>query len=262
MRKLFILSFAVVILTACSDMQPISSEEIVDDMGTQEMIDMETDMEMEGDDGEPVEGSVLELDESSLVKDFSCDSLEDSVEVENCRNEINYLIAQMLQEEIVSAYDLNRCDELDGVMIDNCRLLIEETGIKGPISKEDRQLLQEAMQRVYTEVQGEDDNEVRSEEGYYDINKCDALSASNGLQAYCKGRVQERIDNEKVWEIVLNGTVEDCSQLSDTARQMCEFEFGVYDDVVEEVEEPSEGDAENTEEAPVPEEEMVETVQE
>lgn len=223
-KYLFISLIAVALLAGCTNPlaglnktdKNISEVVIVEDSGMSEMEEMEAE--------EP-------------MKDYSCDMLTSESGKVNCTQMINDMIAEELSNEISRTFDIKRCDELDGYRVENCKSRIENTGVTGPVSEDEIQDYQNAMNMTYPELTGEEDEEMEGGVGYYELTKCAALKAP-GYKVYCEKRLGERIDEEKLWKIIEGGDVSECDTLtSGDMREMCKMEFGVYPEEEEMMEE-------------------------
>lgn len=215
MKKLFLLVISTVLLAGCtSPFDSFKTSSGADVKTTVNVVDAGTEV-------------YDEVYEEELMKDYSCDMLKSKSREADCERMINEMIAEEIYSEISRTFDIKRCDELPGYMAEDCKNYIERTGVKGPVSEVELEALRNAMDMTYPEVTGEGGEDMEGE-GYYDITKCAVLTTS-GLKEYCEKKLNEQIEEEKLWEIIEGGNVSKCDELTnEDLKNMCKEEFGVY----------------------------------
>jgi hypothetical protein len=150
-------------------------------------------------------------------KTFSCDMLKTEDAQKNCIDVVNSSIEERVYFEIIRTYDLNRCDELNADMAIECKEVVENSGVKGPITIEEVNMLEDAL------------------DPGNDISKCATLKTS-GLKEYCEKQVDQKIYEEKMRQIIDAGDVTKCDELKGEFIKICKEEFGVYEEAVSEPE--------------------------
>lgn len=179
--------------------------------------------------------------QSRYGQKMSCDLLADQNEREACLARVNDVIGMSLENEIMSSFDLSRCKLFPEEMAADCQRRLEETGVKGPISAEDRVALQTALQPVFPQSDLENaTSEAAPVQPYYDSKLCQSLQA-DGLREYCERAIAERLDQQKMSEIIAAGEIDGCEQLSqENYREQCRMVLGapqepVSPDLIEEI---------------------------
>ena len=179
---------------------------------------------------EKVVQEVFVDEEMEVEKIFNCDMLRTESFKKDCKNMINEVAADMLSSEIRRNFNISRCDELSDFNVENCKKRIEKTGIKGPITEKETEDLRIAQRCVYKSLVNEGSEEINEEESKceYDITKCSVL-ITPGLKGYCEKKINEKLEQDKIWEIVELGDVIKCDTLtSNNAKSTCKMELGVY----------------------------------
>ena len=237
--KKFILSLSSVFLLSACNLIPTSSEpSVVIPKNTTSSDQMMDSSSSDLSDSMPEEAVFVDYTlEEETLKDMKCDMLSDKKMREDCLSSVNRTIADFLYSDIVNTFDINRCDKLNSYNIESCKNFIKNSGVKGPISLDAYEAFKNATTMIFE--QGEckeecdDDNvcislECTEGRSYYDINKCDALSAP-GLSAYCRKIVNQRMDEEKVMQVVESGKSSECNQFSDSSlKNQCNSYFGIF----------------------------------
>ncbi|MBN1258609.1 hypothetical protein JXA05_02540 [Candidatus Peregrinibacteria bacterium] len=129
-------------------------------------------------------------------KTVSCDDLSTEKQTE-CETAVKNVVLDMLEKEIMENFDSARCSELQEENRVKCFSIISATGIKGPITAEEKVSLSKALETS-------------------DLTICDAMT-TEGLITYCKGRIQEQLDEMKVREEAEKGA--DCAAIEDADQQ-------------------------------------------
>jgi hypothetical protein len=170
-----------------------------------------------------------EMGKEEPMKIITCDMLKSAEYQVECRRMLNEITADMLSSEIQQTFDLKRCDELSIYMAEDCKNYIGETGVKGPVSDAELEALRNAMNMTYPEVTNEEDEDMESE-GYYDLSQCTVLTTP-GLKGYCEEQLNQRVEEEKMRQIIEGGDVSRCDELTnEDFKRMCKEEFGVFDE--------------------------------
>jgi hypothetical protein len=160
--------------------------------------------------------------QSRYGQKMSCDLLADEAERASCFVRIQDLIGISLENEIMTTFDAGRCQLFPAEMAAECQKRIADTGVKGPLSPEDRAALQKALQPVMPEMPAEGETpDAVPPQPTFDSKLCQPLKAE-GLRAYCEKTLAERIDQQKLSEIIASGEIARCDQLTqDTYREQC-----------------------------------------
>ncbi len=155
-----------------------------------------------------------EMEKEEPMKIITCDMLKSAERQEECRRMLNEITTDMFSSEIRQTFDLKRCDELSKYMVEDCKNYIEKSGVKGPVS--------EAELKALRDIE--------------DITKCVALTTP-GLKGYCEKQLNQRIEEEKIWQIIEGGDVSRCDELTnEDFKRMCKEEFGTFDEELAEEE--------------------------
>lgn len=153
---------------------------------------------------------------------MSCELLADESERAACAVRVQDMIGMFLENEIMASFDAGRCQLFPAEMAAECQKRIADTGVTGPISAEERVALQRALQPVMPEMPAEGEaTDVLPPQPTYESKLCQPLKAE-GLRAYCEKTLAERIDQQKLSEIIASGESARCDQLTqDTYREQC-----------------------------------------
>ena len=215
MTSLLLAACATVPVGENQSMQPDQSQIVGDSLSSSDQTTALPDQET----AEVGPGAVMQ---SRYGQKMSCDLLADENERLSCIARVNDLIGMSLESEIMNSFDASRCQLLPEEMAADCQRRLEETGIKGPISVEDRAALQTALQPVIPVSDLENATpEAAPVQPYYDAKLCQSLKA-DGLRAYCEKNLAERIDQQKLSEIIASGELSRCDSLSlENYREQC-----------------------------------------
>ena len=162
---------------------------------------------------------------SSRFGEMSCDLLKLEENRVSCKARMNDMIGLLLDSEIMDTFDIARCSIFPEATANSCKQRIEATGVKGPISAEEREIFNQAMSPVMVEVS----EGSSAMPGFtFDIKKCAGLTTA-GFKAHCENLVNERIDQQKLREIVSAGDVRRCAELVSTSSQeRCRMMLGEF----------------------------------
>jgi len=230
-KKYLLLIVCLIFLTGCTG--------IVNKIKKQEQPDVAVTEEETVAVGEVAGNAVSEIAE----KVITCDDLKSQSKQETCLRQLNSIATNLLNTEILEAFDLARCDELPVGMIEGCKNSIEETGVQEPLTEEENAILQEAMRSSPTGRLIDEETGEETLEGGLDITKCAALTKT-GLKEYCEGKVNEEIDRGRVFQIISEGDATKCDELTaEHLKRFCKMSLGVVEERVIE-----EGAIENDEE--------------
>ncbi|MBU0577617.1 hypothetical protein KJ742_03605 [Patescibacteria group bacterium] len=163
---------------------------------------------------------VANTEEDMVIKTITCDMLSDVEKQEECYAAQSALASSVLNDEIRDTYDLVRCAELPEHMIEGCQEHINESGIVGPVTVEEYDALQAAIEPLVTV-----DGEVVTES--YDVSTCATLSDAKGLKAYCEKEVNQYIQVDLLDDIYDSGDAARCDELTDEELKTdCKNELG------------------------------------
>jgi len=180
------------------------------------------------------EGEAEDLATETTTK-ITCRMLENSDREEECNEQSNDVAAQALEDEILDTFDSARCGKLPENMAEDCKDSIEQSGVQGPVSAEELEIFDAAMEYITPE-------EGRG--GGYSIVKCSLLTTP-GFQTYCEAMVNELIDEDVLDEIVDSGDSTRCNELkTEEINNRCLIEFNLFsedDSDLGEIAEPVEG---------------------
>ena len=186
-------------------------------------------------DNEVVEQPVITEDATSVeISDLTfgpnmkCSMLKDSDNRQNCEIQVNEMIGVMLEHEITSSFDAKRCKELPASIAEMCRIQLTESGVQGPVSDEDKVIFNEAMRGTSPDITEENgEGETPFLFPVYDVVKCAQLKTP-GYKAYCEKLVTERIERNKLEQIIEAGDVARCDELeAEDYKMECKLSFGV-----------------------------------
>lgn len=207
-------------------------------------------------DTEVIEQPIIAEDVASVgISDLTfgpnmkCSMLRNTDNRQDCEMQVNETIGMMLEHEIASSFDVKRCKELPASIAEMCTNRLTDSGVQGPVSDEDKVIFREAMRGTSPEITEEnEEGETPFLFPVYDIANCSQLKTS-GYKAYCEKRITEKIDSNKLEEIIQSGDSKRCDELvSEDHRLECEMFFGIYvvsehseEPVPELLEEPMDG---------------------
>src|SRR5690606_3310111 len=96
---------------------------------------------------EPQVDLTLPLDELP-VKTIDCEDLNTEFYRLACQEQVNRVAGQILAEEVMKTFDLSRCSELSYDSMENCKTQLQASGVQGPISLEQAEVLNQALQAI------------------------------------------------------------------------------------------------------------------
>jgi len=142
------------------------------------------------------------IDAENLEK---CKELKEDTMQKECADSIAERINQRLFSEIVHFFDLPRCNELPVEMVKKCESVINEAGVKGPISKQEA----DAFHVInFNDFSSEID--------------CSQFK-TNGLSAHCDKQLGVRSELELTTEIINSLDVGRCKEIKNKELlKMCE----------------------------------------
>lgn len=160
-------------------------------------------------------------------EDVECSDLQSANARLNCTVQVKEVVASAVAAEIIDTFDINRCDELPPSYAENCQRLLSETGVIGPVSREERELFSGIMSGNAPESPEEGGVPATFLSPEYDSDQCAQLKAT-GYREYCEKRIQERISQNQLDEIIQSGDPDRCSELSEReSRFHCQEFFGL-----------------------------------
>jgi len=140
---------------------------------------------------------------------MSCDNLIHEENQKTCHEQTEKLISSYYSQEILDYFDSGRCAELTPDSVQNCQDMISQTGVKGPITSEEKSLLDKNLQLDETTQK-------------FDLKECAGMKTP-GLQAYCQKQVQVKIDEWTLEEAYKNKDKTMCqSIISEESKNRCE----------------------------------------
>lgn len=156
---------------------------------------------------------------------MKCSQLKEVTKQQECEVSVNDIIGDMLESEIMSTFDIDRCKELPDEIAKDCQDRLSVTGVKGPVSAEELAKFSEI-------TRGTPSENPEQPEVVYDSTRCAELSAA-GYKEYCEQKVNEHADREKMAQIMRAEDKTGCDKLTtETAKNDCKRFFG--EEVVEE----------------------------
>jgi hypothetical protein len=182
---------------------------------------------------------IIETEASPSVSRFgnnmNCVSLKTTGAKEDCLFQQNELIGVLLESEILSTFDIARCDELIGNVSDECKSKLTESGVKGPVFSEEIEMFNEI---TWGQIQEVEENDT---DGFittvFDISKCDDLK-TEGYKEYCREQLAQRIERQKFDDIIMAGDSKKCDTLPPEFVEECKIFFHldnpIGEDLVEE----------------------------
>jgi hypothetical protein len=170
-----------------------------------------------------------QVPESRFGTNLKCSDLEVTEHRQDCDQQVNDLIGNMLESEIINTFDLKRCKDLPDDIALTCEVQLADTGVQGPISNKELATYREAVRGTLPDP---DELGEALPVPEYDISKCSRLTTS-GYKAYCEAQVNARIEQNKLDEIIQSGDSNRCSELAgeDNITQ-CKLFFGIEVPVV------------------------------
>ena len=225
LKKLLPLVLTLVVLAACGAKEKMDAE-------------VDTTVQVQPTVNEVAEGAVSEeTNVSRYGTGLNCGVLQRAESKERCEVQINDVIGMMLEEEIRDSFDAKRCQKLPDDLAESCVNDIAKTGVQGPITDEERMVFEEALLPSYPAID-EEGGEDASARPVYDKAKCAELKTP-GYKEHCEKAVADRMDREKLDEIVDSGNVSRCEELvTESVRNDCKSYFGIESPEPEPVEEP------------------------
>jgi hypothetical protein len=155
---------------------------------------------------------------------MKCSLLKSPEGRQECEMQLNDTIGNMLESEIISAFDVDRCKELPTEIAKTCIDRLTATGVKGPVTAEEIALLNEIRR-------GAPSADAENPVIVYDSARCAELKTV-GYKEYCEKMILERTEQEKFSEIMQSEDKARCNELTTVSlKNDCKRFFG---EVVEE----------------------------
>jgi hypothetical protein len=161
------------------------------------------------------------------VKTTTCDLLKLEEFKQDCIKAADETPESFLYKEILVTFDSDRCDELSKDTAKDCKNYIKNTGIQGPITGDQVKALTEAINQAQLpyEINGAGEAILPTEESY-DKTKCVALNR-NDLQQYCEKKLDEKIENLKLLQILQTNDGKRCDELkNEILKRRCQLRTG------------------------------------
>jgi len=238
LTKILPLGFVgVLLLSACTN--PFSKSDVSHPISTPDGAPVETRVPNEVTTEVSVVEDKMAQDESAAAElayfsrygtGLKCSQLVSDLARKECEVQMNDVVGSMLEREIVSTFDINRCKELPGEVGESCQSRLADTGVKGPVSAEELALFAEITRGEFPMA------EEGQEPALYPVYKkerCAELKAT-GYQAYCEKMIAERMERNLFDEIIQSEKSSRCDELkSERMMNDCKSFFGI--DVAPEV---------------------------
>ncbi|MCA9373740.1 MAG: hypothetical protein R3B71_06040 [Candidatus Gracilibacteria bacterium] len=160
---------------------------------------------------------------SLYTSGLDCEMLSTDEARQNCEIQVNDTIGALLENDVLSHFDLDRCIALKDQIGSNCQGQIESTGVKGPVPDEELALFREAVNGSSLPT-GDD-----SPSPEVDSANCDSLTTP-GYAEYCRAEIAGRMELSLFDEITLSGNSARCGELT-TLQEECEDFFFVRSDI-------------------------------
>lgn len=152
-----------------------------------------------------------------FASDLDCDMLTSESAQAECKTQVNNVIGRLIENEVVSHFDLERCKSLEDKIGMNCQMQLEDSPVKGPVSDSELQIFSAAMTG---DLEVSEDGAPLSADPVFDTSACERLKTP-GFREYCEERVQMQIDQSSFQEIISSGNVSDCDDLSGPLADQC-----------------------------------------
>lgn len=199
-----------VFLTACAYLNPTENTQI-----TSTELPGQTEVSSDMVQGDKAPQTAMQ---SRYGQTMKCDLLKGANARQACETQTQDMIGMMLESEIINSFDVSRCKIFTEQMASECEKRIADTGVKGPVSEEEQALFNQAMQPIMPTEPMEGPMVLT-----YDSAKCGELKA-DGYKAYCEKMVLQRMDQEKLMDIVSSGELKRCDELKDNSmKEQCKM---------------------------------------
>ena len=140
-------------------------------------------------------------------KVVTCDMVKAQKFHDQCVNFTNEIAVRALGDEAKAYFDGGKCETLPERAVQGCKIEIERSGVKGPISEEARLALDTALKP--------------SEDGKVSAEKCNSLT-EDSLKTYCQNTVAEKMERDQLMAMYSAGKVENCDQFKvEQIKSMC-----------------------------------------
>lgn len=169
-------------------------------------------------------GVIMEVESTAMVSRYgnnmSCDLLKNQDDRLGCLLQINEMIGGMLESEILSSFDINRCEDLPVEVAESCKMVIIDSGVTGPVSREEQSLYSKILQGTQPEPTDNDGLGMIYPE--YNAEECANLKAP-GYKEYCERQIADRKESILLEKIIQSKDVSRCDELKDESRkESCE----------------------------------------
>jgi len=165
------------------------------------------------------DASAGELSEKPIL----CSQVQNPDLRTQCEQRISTVAGQILTQEVMMTFDLERCGELPHEKVESCKTQLQASHVQGPIALSESEALSQALQKIPREnTEGMSPEEAAEVAMVYDPQTCENLSAEKGLKAYCEGEIEKRIEMEQL-KIMLRSNQLDCESFQVVqVRQECD----------------------------------------
>jgi len=224
MKRLIPISLVTLVLVSACNMlpaqQPAQQPQTTQPAETAETMPTGVDAQ---DTPLVIEGEI-DPNVSRYGTNLNCEMLKDENSRTTCEVQINDMIGSLLETEIVTTFDIARCDELPAQVAAVCTEQITETGVKGPVSTDEMNLFAEITAGTFPEP---DESGIFALYPIYDSGRCSELK-TEGLKEYCVKQIAMAENQLELDKIFQSGDVEGCDTLTDEAlKTNCQAFFGV-----------------------------------
>lgn len=158
----------------------------------------------------------------TYANDLDCDMLEGTEAQESCKIQVNDVIGALLENDVISHFDLQRCVALQDKIGTNCQTQLEATGVQGPVTDEERAIFNEAVNGL---ILASDSLPNAAASLEFDSAKCNELTTP-GYKEYCHKEIARRTELSLFNDITLSGNPARCGELT-TLQTQCEEFFEV-----------------------------------
>lgn len=152
---------------------------------------------------------------------LDCSMLHGQGAQETCRTQVNEVIGVLLEDDIISRFDMERCNQLNDKIGDNCKIQLENLNVQGPISDEELAQFNRAVIGTFPEPDQDLDGAPNPT---FDSTLCAELTTP-GYKELCESQIVAQLDQIKLDEILAQGEESRCGELSAFHRTQCEDFF-------------------------------------
>lgn len=173
---------------------------------------------------EPTPGASL------YAQGLTCDLLQTANQKEQCESRVNDVVGALLEEEVISRFDIDRCKKLEDKIGINCQNVLANINVQGPVSDDEMAIFSQAISGNLPEPREPGETfDPHSQVRTFDLGTCSQLTTP-GYKEFCESQLTQLMEQEKFNDILSSGNSTRCAELSGDVQDQCEVFFGLAEE--------------------------------